>query len=128
MTKPNDFILNSDYLALAQTNNATEFTAIFAAETFPAGYAYDRTQDFKAPSSPGAIDMYLTSLNGGEYNLGNYIVISSGSPTLSIYISRVTSNVIRVRLHEFTNQTGGYSMPMQTLKIKVTSFEPPDVF
>lgn len=127
MTKPNDFILNSDYLSLAQTSTE-EFTATFPAETFPAGTPYDRTQDFRVKSTPGAIDMILTSLNGGNYTLGAYITISSGSPTLTIFISRINSTTMRVRLHEYTNQSGGYSMPTQSIKIKLASFNPPNVF
>lgn len=127
MTKPNDFTLNTDYLALAQTDK-TEFTVYFPAETFSPGYAHDRTQDFRVPYSKGAIDMFLMSLNGGTYVLGAEIIASTTSPSLIFYVSRINPQTIRVRLHEFTSQSGGYSMPMQTVKVKVCSFKPPDTF
>ena len=128
MTKPNNFILNSDYLSLAQTDTK-EFTAYFAAETFGPGYAFDRTADFTVPYSQGSIDMVLISLNGGEYTLGAQMVASMGSPaTLAFLVSRISPNTIRVRLHEVNFREGGYSMPAQTLKVKVSSFKPPNVF
>ena len=127
MTKPKDFIFNSDYLALAQTDK-NEFTAIFPAESFPGGYTYDRTQDFTVPYTPGAIDMFLLSLNGGDYTLGNAITIESHIYELYIFASRIDARTIRVRLHEFNSQTSGYNMPMQTVKVKLTSFAPPNLF
>ena len=127
MTKPNNFIMNSDYLSLAQTGSA-EFTAYFPSETFQAGTPYTRTQDFTVQSQRGAVDMFLISLNGGDYNLGAKYEISRNSPFLNILIYRTNPSTIRVQLHEFTSQTGGYTMPMQTVKFKVSSFKPPNVF
>lgn len=127
MTKPNDFILNSDYLALAQTNKS-EFTAIFPAESFQPGYPYDRTQDFTVPYSPGAIDLCMVSINGGDYVVGSSITLSMNYPILIVTIMRVDSKTMRVNLHEFNSRTGGYDMPMQTVKVKVASFKPPNVF
>lgn len=127
MTKPNDFIFNSDYLALAQTNKK-DLTAFFPAETFSAGVAHDRTQDFDVSSSQGAIDTCLISINDDDYRLAQRRVISTSPALVQITVFRTTPQTIRVRLHVFTNQSGGYSMPAQTVKIKVCSFKPPDVF
>lgn len=127
MTKPNDFILNTDYLSLAQTNKA-ELTAYFPAETFTPGYAHDRNQDFTVPSSPGAIDTFMISHNGGDFKLGGFLALSINTQVLSIIVYRLNANTIRVKLHEFTNKTGGYSMPAQTIKVKLVSFKPPNVF
>lgn len=131
MTKPNDFTLNSDYLGLVQTNNA-EFTAYFPAETFPGNESADRTQDFTVPYSPGAIDTFLVSLNNGSFAIGPRVTIENGSPimesTVSFFASRISPSTIRVRLHEYNVLSGGYSMPTQTLRFKVTSFIPPNVF
>lgn len=127
MTKPNNFILNSDYLSLAQTNKA-EFTAYFPAEHFDPGYPFDRTQDFTVPYTPGAIDMYLISINGSDYMLGAMVTVQVNSPALAFIVSRINSKTLRVRLHEANWRTGGYDMPAQTIKVKVVSFKPPNVF
>ena len=131
MTKPNDFILNSDYLGLVQTNKA-EFTAYFPAETFPESEEIERSQDYTVPYSPGAIDMFLVSVNNNNFAIGPRVSLQNGSPTLNsiveILASRISPSTIRVRLHEFNVVSGGYSMPAQTLRFKVVSFIPPNVF
>ena len=124
--KPNNFVFNTDYLSLAQTNKV-DLTAIFAAETFPAGQAHNRYQDLTVSSSQGAIDRVLISRNGGDYIIGSNLTIST-FPDVQISVYRTSPTNLRVRLHVFTNQTGGYSMPMQTLSIKLTSFKPPNIF
>lgn len=131
MTKPNDFILNSDYLSLAQTSR-TEFTANFAAASFTPGVPFEKTEDFNVPSSPGAIDMCLISLNGSDYHVGSWLDLSSiyPNPQVSVYLTvyRINATTMQVRLHGFTSYSGGYNLPAQTLKIKVSSFKPPNIF
>lgn len=131
MTKPNDFTLNSDYLGLVQTNRS-EFTAFFPAETFPRGEEIERSQDFTVPYSPGAIDTFLVSLNNGNFAIGPMVTIESGSTTLESMVvflaSRISPSTMRVRMHEYNLLSEGYSMPAQTLRFKVISFIPPDVF
>lgn len=127
MTKSNGFILNSDFLSLAQTDT-NNFTAFFQAENFSAGYSHDRTKEFKTSYSPGAIDMFLVSINDSEYILGAKVTISRFSPTVSISIRRTAPQTIQVRLHVYTSQPGGYNMPAQTVKVRIASFKPPNVF
>lgn len=127
MTKPSEFILNSDYLALAQTG-ATELTAYFSAENFSAGATHVRTRDFTVASSQGSIDMTLISLNGGDYVLGSRLTNSTMQPTMSFFVRRTSPTNIQVQLRVYTSSTGGYSMPLQTVKVKVASFKPPNVF
>ena len=127
MTKPSNFILNSDYLALAQTGT-TEFTAYFSAENFSAGQTHIRTRDFTVQSSQGSIDMVLISLNGGDYILGSRLTESTMQPTMSFFVRRTSPTNIQVQLRLYTSRTGGYSMPLQTVKVKVSSFKPPNIF
>lgn len=127
MTKPNEFILNSDYLALAQTGT-TEVTAYFSAETFSAGSTHIRTRDFTVASSQGAIDATLISLNGSDYILGSHLTDNVMQPTMSFFVRRTSPTNIQVQLRVYTSRTGGYSMPLQTVKVKIASFKPPNVF
>lgn len=127
MTKPSDFTLNSDYLSLTQTGSE-EGMVVFAAEHFDPGTMYTRTQDFKVSSQPGAVDMFLLSRNGGEYTLGSQIIVSLNTPNFWIITYRLNANTIRVMLRVFLSQTGGFDMPMQTIRVKVSSFKPPNVF
>ena len=127
MTKPSNFIANSDYLSLAQ-KSTTEFTVVFPQEHFPGGYSYDRTQDITVPSINGAIDEIMISHNGSDYYLGNYLVIESNSPSLSFYVYRPAPDKLRVRLHTYNSAIGGYDMPTQTIKVRASSYLPPNVF
>ena len=122
MTKPSDFTLNSDYLSLAQTSSSEGYV-VFAAETFAPGNMHTRTQDFYVPAQPGAIDMFLISRNGDEYTLGSQRVINPTAVSFCIVAYRLNATTIRVMLRVFTSQSGGYSMPMQEIKVKVSSFK-----
>lgn len=133
MTKPSDFILNSDYLALSQTDSQ-ELTAIFAPEHFDGGYQNTRTRDFTVNPSQGAIDMFLISLNGADYVLGASLLerqYGQGDPPyyyLEFLVMRTSPTNIQVQLHEACYYPGGFDMPMQTVKVKVSSFKPPNIF
>lgn len=127
MTKPSSFILNSDYLALAQSGRS-EFTASFPAQTHQGGYAYDTDRDFQVASIPGAIDRVLISRNGGDYVLGSYLVVDDPSGAfVTIKVFRPNSSTVRVRLHVYSSQTT-YTVPAQTVKVKISSFQPPNIF
>lgn len=124
MTKPNDFTLNTDYLPLAQTGK-TEFTVYYPAETFSTGSTpVIRTQDFTVSPMQGAIDTYYMSLNNGDYVIGPYLPIERHDPYVHFTAFRVDATTIRVKLYVL----GDYAMPAQTLKVKVVSFAPPNVF
>ena len=125
MTKPKDFILNTDFLALAQAGTA-EFVAVFVPETFGSGGSYVRTQDFPIETKPGAIDRIMVSCNDDNYTVGNSRVIQSTPQSLEVYVYRPNDSTIRVSLHVYTSSD--YTMPQQTIKIKVASFRPPNVF
>jgi hypothetical protein len=127
MTKPSNFIVNSDYLSLAQKSN-TDFTVVFPAETFQPGAREIRTHDITVPSINGAIDEIMISRNDGDYMIGNYLVVEGNSPSLSFYIFRPSPNTLRVRLFTSNSSPNGYSMPMQTIKVRVSSFLPPNIF
>lgn len=134
MTKPNNFTLNSDYLALSQTDSQ-ELTAIFPAEHFDGGTQITRTRDFTVRTSQGAIDMFMISLNGSDYVLGSSLLDHQISPSydppyyyLEFMAMRTGPSTIQIQLHEACYYTGGFDMPMQTVKVKVSSFKPPNVF
>ena len=124
MTKASDFIMNTDFLALAQTGTA-EFTAYFPSATFTPGQPYEQSQDFSLETTNGAIDRILISRNGGAYTVGNSLNISTNS-ALSIFVFRPNSSTLRVRLYGYSSSE--YTMPAQTIKVKISSFRPPNVF
>ena len=118
--------MNTDYLSLAQ-KNTTEFTVVFPQEHFNPGN-YERTHDITVPTIKGAIDEAMISLNGSDYYLGNALHVESNSPSLGFGVYRPAPNTIRVRLVTSNSQTGGWTMPTQTLRVRVSSYLPPNVF
>lgn len=126
MTKVKDFIMNTDFLSLAQTGTA-EFTAYFPAAHFIGGQAYDSHQDFTLQTTNGAIDRVLISRNGGPYTIGNMLTIDA-NPALSVFVFRPNASTLRIRLYGYTSSSSGYDMPAQTIKVKISSFRPPNVF
>ena len=118
--------MNTDYLALAQTAKR-EINAFFTTETFSAGQQHNRTQDFTVPRKQGAIDRILISRNGGNYIVGDKLIVSTSPVAMYINVFRTSPTTIRVRLHVYSAQSD-YNMPTQTLNIKVDSFQPPNVY
>ena len=126
MTMPKDFIMNTDYLSLAQVGN-TEFTAYFGGETFTGGQTYDRYQNFTVEEMGGAIDRILISMDGTNYSVGEKLYVSTSPAILYFTVSRTSPTNVQVRLHLYTSQPS-YQMPTQTLFIKIASFRPPNVY
>ena len=122
--RPSDFILNTDYLSLAQTNKA-DFTAFFAPETFAAG-DHERTQDFTIKKTQGAIDRVLMSHNNGQFIVGDKLIIQSSPNNVYVNVFRTNPSTIRVRLH--VSASSSYSMPTQNIRIKIAGFQPPNIY
>ena len=130
MTKPSDFFMNTDYLPLAETAK-NEFTAYFGPETLSGGTQIERTSDFAVKATKGAIDRMLISRNGGPYRVGDSVwaQLESGQYTanISFWMYRPNASTIRVRYRAYTSNPS-FSVPAQTIKVKIASFEPPNVF
>ena len=125
--RPNDFVMNTDYLSLAQTGRR-QINAFFTTETFNAGQQYNRTQDFTIPRMQGAIDRILIARNGsGRYVVGDKLVVSTSPVSMYFNVFRINPTTVRVRLHVYSPQSA-YTMPTQTLDIRIDSFQPPNVY
>lgn len=127
MTKPSDFVFNTDYLPIAQDGQSKSYTAYFTSETFQAGQTYDRYVDFTTTPVKGAIDRIMISHNGSNYTVGNNLTVDVSPTALSFSVYRTSPSNIRVRMHVFY-QNAAYTQPSQTIAIKVSSFQPPNVF
>lgn len=131
MTRPNDFIVNTDYLALAQTSSE-DFTATFGPEEYPGGDTVTRTLDFKVKSVPGSVDRVFISYNGGDFTVGpSHEVVLRGDEISTLgymrfWVYRVDPSTMRVRL--IIKDAQPHSIPAQTIHVKVDSFRPPNIF
>ena len=137
MTKPSDFIFNSDYLALAETSRRSLFVSIppmdytqYQGWDFPISY----TVDLDCPAVTGAIDQFQLGYNGttfyGDQIIYNAYEISSGvwSNNWVLSVVRKNANQIEVMVYFFPqSEVSGTKTPQITLNIAVCSFKPPNI-
>ena len=127
--KPHKFILNSDYLSIAQTNRNTYNVYIGSGTLQPGGYT-EQNFDFAIQSNAGAIDRILIAKDSDPLLVGSYMNLA---PTSTIFgflqVFRTSPTNIRAQL-VLENQmgTGAESYPGMVFTIRVASFKPPNVF
>ena len=126
--KPSDFILNSDYLSIAQVDSRTlEFT-IPSGSVAVNSYTIQNL-DFTVPVINGAINRILISKDGSNYCVGSLLNFwPSEYVRGDIYISRQSSNTIRVTVSYQNYGQSTQTYPSATFSIKITSFTSPNVF
>jgi len=126
--KPSDFILNSDYMSIAQVSSNT-FTLTIAAGSLTGQNYTEQNIDFTIRAQKGASDRIMISKDGGRYHLCSY---RSLNPNTDIYgfiqLTRTSANNMRAKvvLENYSASTESY--PAMTFSIKVSSFRPPNVF
>lgn len=125
MAKPNKFIMNTDYMSIAQSGKYTH-TYIRNGGTVPAYGQIIEYTDFTIPSQKGAIDRIFMSFNDGSFNLGT-VCYSSEYASLSVY--RVSPNTLRAEfvVNNIFNPDP-VTFPLQKFVIKGIMFKPPNVF
>lgn len=142
MTKPSDFIFNSDYLALAETGRQSFYVSV-------PSFGYDQREGFDAVTFynvdlttdevvKGSIDEFYVTINGQHTFFGDTyssLTLYPGPPGVFddahwfLELYRVNSKTIRVALvyiPELWSQ--GAKTDAITLNITVCSFRPPNVF
>lgn len=134
MTKPSDFILNSDFLSIAQISSNT-LTANFSGGTLSGGDYIERTVDFSVAAQNGAIDNIMLSKDGGNYQVGNWqrLEIAPNDSEFKrivgfISVYRINASTLRAQMVLENVSPNALDYPAMTYKIKVSSFKPPNVF
>lgn len=119
---PNNYILNSDYLALANVSS-NDFTVNAAGGTV-SGNIPTQTYNFTVPATTSVIDRVQVSY-GGQTVAGTdtHIKISSNA-TVGVQVYRTTATNIRVNLSFFPYAAASGSWSAFTLNIHVDSFAP----
>lgn len=132
--KPSDFILNSDYLSIAQTGRQT-ITASIAAGTLTPGNYTEQNLDFTVRALAGAVDRIMIKKDSGEFQVGAYQrleIYTSDTPYtrivgfVSVFRTSATNMRLQLVLENVTPNTVTY--PAMTFTVQVTSFRPPNVF
>ena len=140
--KPSDFILNSDYLTIAQVSSTQPYTVYYPSRVFPTVgntmKPFHVDYEIVSPATPGAIDYFYITYNGinyhasqiyspPEFNLqppyeqGQYWV-------LNVYRKDAKTIVARCDFVPPSVATSVPSTPSLTFTISASSFKPPNVF
>ena len=126
MTKPSDFILNSDYLTLAQYGETSYTIYVPAGNT---SVALDITRDFAVPSQAGALDRVLITVDGqttvgmaADFQLSSLDV---GGAIVQLY--RTSPNNMQAHVYSMSYGTS-IDYPAHTITIRVACFKPPNIF
>lgn len=129
MAKPNKFIMNTDYLSIAQSGKYTN-TYVVNGGTIPAGGQVIQEFDFSIPQQKGAIDQTMISMNSSEFKVGNRYGITINSEAggwLSIQRTAPGTLHAELVLNNFFG-SGPATYPAMVFTIRVSSFLPPNVF
>lgn len=127
--KPSDFVLNSDYLSIAQIDSNTYSLTVNSGSIAGQGGSVERDYDFIARAQAGAVDRVLIKKDTGRYYVGSYRALNPATDIygfISVYRTSSTNIRAQVVLENYSASTATY--PSMTFSIKVTSFAPPNVF
>lgn len=125
--KPNDFILNSDYLTLALLGK-TDIDFTVPARSLNEGEVERANYYFNAPRQIGGIDRFYVSIDGNNYSFSYTKRISYGAPYVEFNFSRAGESQIKVEVVYSTNTaSSSYDFPAYHVLSKVYSFKPPNI-
>lgn len=126
--KPNEFKMNTDYLSIAQTNKQ-EVTCVIPGGTVRGGGQVLQDYDFNIKPTPGSIDQIFISKDGGDYMVGHMFATRINPAYMEVIVNRTSASNLRVELmvSNFISSSS-VSYPTMTLKVKIISFKPPNVF
>lgn len=125
MTKPNTFIMNTDYMSIAQTDKYTHVYTVNGG-TVAAHDQFITYADFTVPSQKGSIDKLFVSVNDGPLKIGN----RCGFLNIG-YVDFYRTSPTNLRAELVINNAMGntpINYPLLKFTIKGVMFKPPNVF
>lgn len=127
--KPNEFIMNTDYLSIAQIGK-NEITMVINSGTLSPGEQRRQQADYTIYAEDGAIDQIMLSSDGNSFVVGSTDTLSTnGTDIGTIYVFRTSRSNIRVVASiNNTFSPDPLTYPTITYKIKISSFRPPNIF
>ena len=143
MTKPSEFILNSDYLTIAQASTTKPYTVYFPPQIFPTSgniiNSFHTDRDILSPAETGAVDRVSIEYNGVHYiadsieKAADLITIEGQFEydqfwVLTVFRKDKNTLTARCTFYPPTRTLSVPSSPSLTFTISATSFKPPNVF
>lgn len=132
--RPSDFILNSDYLSIAQVSS-NKYDITVGAGSLTVNNSSTQNFDFNTSAQTGIIDRVSISKDGGSFRIGSNMTFYptwqsdlSNNVRGDLFVYRIDKTHIRVQIILQNYGTGTSTYPSMTFSIKVSSFRPPNVF
>ena len=122
--KASDFIMNTDYLTIAQVRKNT-FSLVLPPGQVPAGGQVRKTWDFAIQAENGALDQTMIKLDSNDFKIGNSL--SHGYGTIDVGRTTATNFRAEVTINNLFSSTV-LNYPTMTFTIRVVTFKPPNVF
>lgn len=125
---PDDFIMNSDYLSIAQVDSKT-YTASFEGGTLQGDNDYvEKVLNFTTRAQQGSVDRILISKGGDPYELASLLQLNPNGQIFGfIEVYRTSRTNLRVQMVLENYDTSAETYPAMTFKIKISSFKAPNV-
>ena len=125
--KPDDFILNSDYISLSTKGRVTRQIQ-FAGGTLSGLNHSRQTIDIAAPKISQAEFQYMISTDGAKwYPTNSYSFNYSASLMAQVIVSRISETNAQVYLLVANTSENTESFPTKTFYIKETAIIAPDM-
>ena len=138
--RPNRFIINSDYMSMAQASNYK--TVVTLPTGTAVGYVGYVKREISLPTVKGAIPRYIISYETSVYNMdtqqtetkvvnvpsaGYFAIFSlSGTPTWYVTLSRKDKNTLLVEAAVRVSSSGG-TFPSIAFTVNVSYIYPPNL-
>lgn len=134
MTRPSDFLMNSDYLSIAQTDK-TEYTITIGSGSVST--TDSMTQDFVFKSESGAISRFMIRSGTNDFSIGNELTVklawdANNKVIGLVRVYRIDNSICRFSL-DYQNLNADPSSnpsnyPEMSYTIKIVSFKSPNTF
>ena len=140
--KPSDFILNSDYLTIAQVSSTAPYTVFFPPNVFPTSgnrmQPFSVEQTIPSKAVPGAIDTISIAYEGITHHASQIyrppdINVQGGNMfqdqywVLNIYRRDANTLVAKCTYCPPTSAATPPATPSLTFTVSASSFKPPNV-
>lgn len=134
--KPSNFILNSDYLSIAQTGS-NNYTFTIPAGSITANNYLERNFDFSTTAQAATIDNVIIKKDSDNYIHGDYMWIQPTSTVDGVIagfvrVFRPNGTTLRAQIvlenYSYTYPGVTLNYPSMTFTIRVSSFKVPNAF
>ena len=127
MTKPSQFLINTDYLTIAQTGSST-YTVNISADTLVAGSNTVQNFDFTTTTQSGTLDRVFVKKGNDEYIYGAKLALNPATDVTGyLQVFRTSATNLRAQFVLENTSASSVTYPAMDFTLKVVSFKLPNM-